>query len=293
MLSKPLNLHPNPPVWGEGSGQSPVPTSVQTQLDTITQAISQLSSSVNNLSQTVSQQGQIVSQLSQGFNTLTQLVASMQGGSGSNGSSTPPAAPDSSTPPAAPAAPSSPAASADPASRPAFTADGHEIFYPDSRLGLDGSGRFYHYTKPTGNSNQMVDDINNAKKVGTRKLYTGVTIPVAKPFERDLPLDKVVTADLEALITKEGLNPIYMASWYRVFKGNPIFKVFDITQFGNNTQEMLKAFWLSLLQEAKGCSVYFHNWAGIDAILSMESLISLNSLGYSFNPVLQKGKLYV
>src|SRR4051812_24791605 len=216
----------------------------------------------------------------------------MQGGSGSNGSSSPPAAPDSTTPPAAPAAPSSPVASADPASRSAFTADGHERFYPDSRLGLNRStGRFYQYTEPTGNSNQMVDDINNAKKVGTRKLHTSVTIPVAKPFEKELPLDKMVTADLEALITKEGLNPIYMASWYRAFEGNPIFKVFEITQFGNNTEEMVKAFWLSLLQEAKGCSVYFHNWAGYDAILSMESLISLNSLGYSFNPILQKGKL--
>ena len=54
---------------------------------------------------------------------------------------------------------------------------------------------------------------------------------------------------------------------------------------------MLQAFWQSLLTEAQGCRVYFHNWAGYDAILSMASLVSLHKSGNSFEPILQKGRV--
>jgi len=82
-----------------------------------------------------------------------------------------------------------------------------------------------------------------------------------------------------------------MAAWYGVFQGKPLFKVFDITQYGNNSNVKLQLFWLTLLTEANGCTVYCHNWAGYDVILSMASLVSLHELGYSFNPILQKGKV--
>ena len=110
----------------------------------------------------------------------------------------------------------------------------------------------------TGNSNQMVDDINNAKILGTRKkLHTSVTIPVAKPFKGNIPLEKRVTADLECLI-KKGKNIPYMAAWYNGRK----MKVQDISLFGFNTNEMLSKFWLDLINNNRGCTVYFHNWAG-------------------------------
>jgi hypothetical protein len=52
---------------------------------------------------------------------------------------------------------------------------------------------------------------------------------------------------------------------------------------------MLQAFWLSLLTQCPmGSIVYFHNWVGYDAILSLGALISLNSYGYTFEPILQK-----
>ena len=107
------------------------------------------------------------------------------------------------------------------------------------------------------------------------------------PFNGKVDLSKVVLADLEAPITKEGLNQIYMAAWYN----GSNFKEFNISNYGNNSHLMLQAFWQSLPTEAQGCTVYFHNWAGYDAILSMASLVSLHKLGYSFEPILQKGKV--
>jgi hypothetical protein len=69
-------------------------------------------------------------------------------------------------------------------------------------------------------------------------------------------------------------------------------KVFDISDFENDSKKMLEAFWLSLLREVKkGSVVYFHNWAGYDAILSMTSLANLHRLGYTFKPILNKGKI--
>jgi hypothetical protein len=38
----------------------------------------------------------------------------------------------------------------------------------------------------------------------------------------------IVTADLEAIITPEGHNIVYMAAWYN----ETIFNIFDISQYG-------------------------------------------------------------
>jgi hypothetical protein len=67
--------------------------------------------------------------------------------------------------------------------------------------------------------------------------------------------------------------------------------VFDVTQYGNDTNAMLQEFWLNLIQSNPKCTVYFHNRAGYDAILSLEALLSLYEYGYTFNPILQDGKL--
>jgi hypothetical protein len=62
-----------------------------------------------------------------------------------------------------------------------------------------------------------------------------------------------------------------MAAWYN----GMIFKVLDISQsqFNMEPHLMLRAFWLDLLQNNLKCTVYFHNWAGYDAILSLAALI--------------------
>jgi hypothetical protein len=71
--------------------------------------------------------------------------------------------------------------------------------------------------------------------------------------------DKIVTADLEALITKDGLNQIYMAAWYN----GSNFKVLDITNYGNNSHSMLQDFWVSLLTECKGARFIFTTGQGM------------------------------
>ena len=191
---------PTPSPQPAANASNTISPNILTKLDSLETAIAQQAKTLDTLASTLAQKGQILSQqgqmdsqLSQGFNTLTQLVASMQGGSGSNGSSS------------LPAAPSSPVASADPASRPAFTADDHDIIYPDSRLCLNYStGKFYHYTEPTGYSNQMVDDIQTAKKVGSRKLHTTALIKEGRPFNKELELGKVVTGEFSLLAKYAG-----------------------------------------------------------------------------------------
>ena len=73
---------------------------------------------------------------------------------------------------------------------------------------------------------------------GSRKLHTTAVIKAGQPFYGDLHPDKIVTADLEALITKDGLNLIFMAAWFNGLN----FRVFDITNHGNNSNSMLQAF---------------------------------------------------
>ena len=82
--------------------------------------------------------------------------------------------------------------------------------------------------------------------------------------------ESIVTADLESLITPEGQNIVYMASWYN---GN-ISNILDISTFDYNTNNMLQAFWEDLLQNNKGRTCYFHNFGGYDAILSMPIIVN-------------------
>lgn len=133
----------------------------------------------------------------------------------------------------------------------------------------------------------MIDNIQNKNLPSTRQLHDQALIEAGKYDLEEVKVNKIVTADLEALITKDGINQVYMAAWYN---GSNL-KVFDISNYGKNSNSMLQAFWLSLLNEAQGSIVYFHNWAGYDAILSMEALISLHTQGYYFEPILQKGQV--
>ena len=95
-----------------------------------------------------------------------------------------------------------------------------------------------------------------------------------------------MTADLESLITKDGKNEVYMAAWYNGKESN----IFDLTQF-KNSNAMLSAFWFDLISNNRGATLYFHNWAGYDSILSLLPLFNLHEHGFTFNPVMQDGQL--
>lgn len=104
-------------------------------------------------------------------------------------------------------------------------------------------------------------------------------------------VDSIVTADLESLIRKDNSQLCYMAAWYGIIKGVKTFNVFDISQYDNNPLTMLSVFWMSLINKARGCTVYFHNWAGYDIYLSLAPLLSLTKHGFTFHPIVQNGKV--
>jgi hypothetical protein len=95
---------------------------------------------------------------------------------------------------------------------------------------------------------------------------------------------KVVAADLEALILPSGENKVYMASWYN----GETYRIFDISQYGFNTQTMLEMFWQDLINNNQGRTAYFHNFGGYDAILSLPALIKLPFL---FSPIMKDGEI--
>jgi uncharacterized protein YoxC len=99
--------------------------------------------------------------------------------------------------------------------------------------------------------------------------------------------DCIVTADLEAIITPEGNNEVYMAAWYNGTKYN----IMDISQWSYNKELMLQAFWQDLINNNFGKICYFHNWGGYDSILSLSSLLNLGLAGYKFSPILKDGEI--
>jgi len=120
-----------------------------------------------------------------------------------------------------------------------------------------------------------------------RKLHDDTLIEAGKEVKGELKLDRIVTADLESLITKDGLNQVFMAAWYNGTKYN----ILDISQWSYNKELMLQAFWQDLINNNFGKTVYFHNWGGYDSILSLSSLLTLGLAGYSFNPILNNGEI--
>jgi hypothetical protein len=90
---------------------------------------------------------------------------------------------------------------------------------------------------------------------------------------------------------KDGSQMVYMAAWYGEIKGSTIFKVFDISSYQNNPHPMLREFWMSLIELAQGCMVYFHNWAGYDIFLALAPLLSLAEHGFTFYPTVKNGKV--
>lgn len=90
-------------------------------------------------------------------------------------------------------------------------------------------------------------------------------------YKGDFNLNQIVTADLESIIS-QGNNKVFMAAWYNGTKS----MIFDITSYNYNSETMLQEFWLNLINNNQGATLYFHNWAGYDAILSLLPLIGLH-----------------
>jgi hypothetical protein len=108
---------------------------------------------------------------------------------------------------------------------------------------------------------------------------------------KSLPLESIVTADLEALLMSDNSQICYMAAWYGFKGGKPITQLFNITSYANHSYTMLREFWMSLINHARGSIVYFHNWAGYDIYFSLAPLLSLHNNGFTFIPTVNNGKM--
>ncbi len=97
--------------------------------------------------------------------------------------------------------------------------------------------------------------------------------------------NKIVAADLEAIINPDGTNKVYMAAWYN----GENERIFDITQWGYNTNTMLEMFWQDLIRNNLGRTCYFHNWGGNDSILSLIPLLNLPN--YVCDPIINNGEI--
>jgi hypothetical protein len=82
-----------------------------------------------------------------------------------------------------------------------------------------------------------------------------------------------------------------MVEWYGKGPTGEKGHTFDVTQFGMDPGAMLKAFWRSLIDQARGSTVYFHNRAGYDSILSLGALLSHHQSGLTFTPIVRNGRL--
>jgi len=124
-------------------------------------------------------------------------------------------------------------------------------------------------TPPTSSASQ---------KSSPKKL---VEIKAAKPAKTD-KIGEFITADLEAIITPEGSNQVFMAAWYNG-KTQQIYSLTD-PKYQMNSTLMLEDFWFDLIN-LKQKIVYFHNWGGYDSILSLLPLVNHNKSGLIFQPL--------
>ncbi len=81
-----------------------------------------------------------------------------------------------------------------------------------------------------------------------------------------------------------------MAEWYGVKGGLPIGQVFELPNY-DSPEAMLRAFWLSIINGATNSTVYLHNWAGYDSILSLAALLSHHDSGLNFTPIIRNGQI--
>lgn len=135
------------------------------------------------------------------------------------------------------------------------------------------------------NTNNSV--INIQTGVNHKRLFSSGKIAKKEPKS-----NRVITADIEARIVN-GVNIPYMCEWYgKDNDNNPIGNVFCSKDYNNDPFLMLQAFWTSLINLGSNHVVYFHNWGGYDAFLSLNPLICLtNNKNLSFAPIMKNGKI--
>nr|YP_008474718.1 truncated DNA polymerase [Glomus cerebriforme]AGJ98100.1 truncated DNA polymerase [Glomus cerebriforme] len=259
-----------------------------------TARVNALTSEVNSIREILASQGQAAQ--ARTLETLAQgqaaILAMMQGG-------TPTSTPSNGGTPTSPPAnggtpPSSPSEGGTPTSPPTNAATmamveatgaaiGHPITYEtqesiDARMAAKEAAWQAKLERESGGAPPVTPQ-------PPEKALPEITPSV--PYESDLDLSKIVTADLESLILPDGSNKVYMAAWYNGKES----KIFDITSYGYNTEVMLQEFWLNLINCNRGSTLYFHNWAGYDAILSLIPLVGLHEHGLSFKPIVQNNQV--
>ncbi|CAI2189173.1 6142_t:CDS:2 [Funneliformis geosporum] len=153
----------------------------------------------------------------------------------------------------------------------------------------NGSSGSTPFSAPTDPSFQNTPPILSSPPMGT------ITLPAVMPAiharaepKAGIPLHQIISADLETLQGHGGPQTPFLCAWY----GTPHnlgekYMVFD--SFKRTPEAMLQEFWESLLTHCQGCTVYFHNWAGYDCILSLAALLSIK--GYKFVPIIRDGKV--
>ncbi|CAG8539458.1 1349_t:CDS:2, partial [Acaulospora morrowiae] len=127
------------------------------------------------------------------------------------------------------------------------------------------------------------------KRLELRLLIHGKSPTVPKPLD----VTKIITANIETLIVNKRTHLSWIAEWYSINNdGSNRGSVFKFTDYGNDSTNMLKAFWGDILKNCQGCIIYFHNWAGYDAFHSLKALVLLGEeLGLTIQPMLHNGKV--
>jgi len=117
-------------------------------------------------------------------------------------------------------------------------------------------------------------------------------IHTAKPAAK-FSNDKIITADIEALIHKRKENIPYAAAFFtHDASGKEVFRSFKWQDFNLDSNLLLQNFWLELVKFAKGKTVYFHNWNGYDAFHALNPLVIIaQKSGWALEPLLRHGKI--
>lgn len=110
---------------------------------------------------------------------------------------------------------------------------------------------------PISENKPIIQDTNRVIEEGPPIQNVFKEINESKPIKARLNFKELIcTADLEAIITPEGNNYVYMAAWYN----NLTNKIYHVSPNALNQEIFLNNFWKELIEANKGRVCYFHNW---------------------------------
>jgi hypothetical protein len=159
----------------------------------------------------------------------------------------------------------------------------NDVELDDSLISRNVRGINMHIDRKTG------DVVGYDHKFGNRRF-----ISTAKPMKNFTSgPDRIVTADIEALISNKRDNIPYAAAFYTCDNNmNPIYRAFKWQDYNLDSSLLLKAFWKELILFGYGKTIYFHNWAGYDAFHALNPLVLLaQEMGLRLRPILRHGKI--